>query len=245
MMPPIGEPFTVLQSIDSTNNYAMAQVHAGLASHGNAYFAMEQTGGKGQRGKTWNTSVGENIALSIVLKPGVLILSDQFLLSLAVALACYDLISQYAGEETSIKWPNDIYWRDRKAGGILIENVIQGVNWQYAIVGIGININQTRFDQNLKNPVSLKQITGNTIDIIELSKELCRALQYRFDALQTRDVSLLEQYNNVLYKREQTVTLKHKNIVFKTVVKGVNRQGRLIVQAGIEQQYDWGEIEWL
>ncbi len=83
-----------------------------------------QTGGKGQRGKTWQTGNGENIAISIIIEPKHLQVAEQFNLSVAVALGCYDFFSAYAGDETFIKWPNDIYWRDRKAGGVLIENVI-------------------------------------------------------------------------------------------------------------------------
>lgn len=224
----------------------MAQVHAGLTSHGNAYFAMEQTGGKGQRGKTWNTGAGENIAISIVLKPDKLLLSDQFMLSAAVAIACYDLISNYAGNETRIKWPNDLYWGDRKAGGILIENLIKGVDWQYAIAGIGLNINQTQFPEDIKNAVSLKQITGKSHDIIEIARELCSRLQKRFNDLQIGHYgSLLKLYNDSLYKRDNIVTLKQGNIVFKTIIKGVNVQGRLITQNKIEQEYKWGEVEWI
>ena len=90
------------------------------------------------------------------------------------SLPAYDFFNFYAIDETSIKWPNDIYWRDRKAGGILIENILQGKKWKFAIVGIGININQTLFPASLPNPVSLKQITGKTFNVVELGK---RALQ--------------------------------------------------------------------
>lgn len=100
----------------------MAQATAGHASHGTAYFALQQTAGKGQRGKIWHTTPGENIMMSVVIQPEPLKTSQQFLLSAAIALGCYDFFKNYAGEETSIKWPNDIYWRDRKAAGILIES---------------------------------------------------------------------------------------------------------------------------
>src|SRR5688572_2022740 len=169
---PIGQPFTILSSVDSTNNYAMARVQAGLAQHGAAWFAHEQTAGKGQRNKHWLTNPSENILLSVVLQPFTLTASEQFLLSASVALACCDFYKNYAGEETSIKWPNDLYWRDRKAGGILIENNFRGSEWVFAIAGIGININQTSFDPALPNPVSLKQITGKNFNVIQLAREL-------------------------------------------------------------------------
>ena len=95
---------------------------------------------------------------------------------------------KYAGDETKIKWPNDLYWQDRKAGGILIESIVRsresGVgSWEWAIIGIGININQTTFPDDLPNPVSLKQITGKNFDPVELAKELCGLLDKRFTEL--------------------------------------------------------------
>ena len=104
----------------------MAKVRTGLAKHGDAWFAMDQPKGKGQRGKTWVTEPGTNIILTLVLQHSALKLAKQFHFSAAVALAVSDFFSNYAGAATTIKWPNDIYWRDRKAGGILIENIVGG-----------------------------------------------------------------------------------------------------------------------
>src|SRR6187397_1554210 len=160
----------------------MALVHGdiladghGEAQHGLAIFSHEQTAGKGQRGKNWVSEKDANIALSILLNPLPLSVPDQFKLSVCIAVSTWEFFSQYAGDETRIKWPNDLYWRDRKAGGVLIENVIgrwdpiaiglgSGVEkseaWKWSVIGIGININQTAFSPDLPNPVSLKQITG-------------------------------------------------------------------------------------
>ena len=149
--------FIELQSVDSTNNYAMARVAEGVAQHGSAYFAHEQTAGKAQRGKIWISEKGANIMMSMVIKPLFLQPSEQFKLSACVAVALHDFLKRYAGEQTKIKWPNDIYWRDRKAAGILIENVISTGklaigNWQWAIVGIGVNLNQVDFPRIYKIP---------------------------------------------------------------------------------------------
>ena len=101
--------FTVLDTVDSTNNYAMAKVHAGLAIHGDAWFSFNQTSGKGQRTKNWHAGNRQNIALSIVVVPKPLSMYQQFKLSAIVALACFDFFSFYAGGETKIKWPNDCH----------------------------------------------------------------------------------------------------------------------------------------
>jgi BirA family transcriptional regulator, biotin operon repressor / biotin---[acetyl-CoA-carboxylase] ligase len=261
--PVTGQPFIVLNSVDSTNKYAMALIQAESlpdrqeqATHGMAVFALEQTEGRGQRGKTWLTEPGSNIILSLILKPETLTIQEQFFLSIATALGVRRFFAGYAGEEdTLIKWPNDLYWRDRKAGGILIESVIGGgsfstgtmpANWKWAIAGIGININQTVFPENIPNPVSLKQITGKTFDSLVLAKELCGILDIYYRRMEARDWGfLLSEYNQFLYKLNQTVRLKKGNRVFEGLVKGVTPDGRLQVMHALEESFGFGEVEWI
>jgi len=244
---PLGLPFIELQSVDSTNNYAMALAHEGLAQHGMAFFAHEQTAGKGQRGKPWSTLKGNNLVLSMIIKPASMQPVLQFQLSALVAVAVHLFFSRYAGEETKIKWPNDIYWRDRKAAGILIENIISSEGkWQWAIVGIGININQTEYSPELQNPVSLKQITGKHYSPIDLAKELCQLLDLHYNKLMDEGFeSIYEAYNQDLYKKDKQVRLKKGNRVFEAMILGVTKNGELITKHGIEELFDFGEIEWV
>lgn len=255
---PIGKPFIELQSIDSTNKYAMALVHGdnlpdgqGEAQHGMAIFSHEQTAGKGQRGKNWLSEKDANIALSILLNPFPLSIPGQFKLSVCIAVSVWDLFSKYAGDETRIKWPNDLYWSDRKAGGILIENVIQssqsGVgSWQWAVIGIGININQTVFDHDLPNPVSLKQITGKSYDPVELAKELCSIIEKNYQTLITGNFeTLFNKYLTHFHKKDEKIKLKKGNRVFETTIKGVSETGQLITQHSIEERFEFGEVEWV
>ena len=238
--------FSILDSVDSTNNYAMAIVHAGLARHGMAWFAQEQTAGRGQRGNKWQTGKGQNIALSIVLMPEDLKIAEQFKISVAVSLACYQFFKDLSAGEIFIKWPNDIYWRDRKAGGILIENVLQGDKWKYAVVGIGININQTVFKVDNKKPVSLKEITGKNYDTVNLAKNLHQKVLDSISDLQQKSFSLmLKEYNRHLYKLNAAVTLKKSTAIFKTVIKGVNEQGKLLTSDIIDNEFDFGAVEWI
>ncbi|HZG24199.1 MAG TPA: biotin--[acetyl-CoA-carboxylase] ligase [Chitinophagaceae bacterium] len=237
-------PFIVLQSVESTNNYAMAQVHAGMAKHGSAYLALEQTAGKGQRGKRWESARGENLTMSMVLQPHHLLLSEQFLLSARVALACFDLVSRLVPGQVSIKWPNDIYINDRKAGGILIENIIHGNTWLYSIVGTGINVNQDGFPDFLVNAVSLKQTTGITYDVPGLASQLYNLVLSRYNSAVSPN-DLLKEYNSQLYQLHNTVRLKKNNIVFAVKIKGVNRNGLLVGETGIEEEFSAGEVEWV
>lgn len=225
----------------------MARVHEGMASQGTIYFAHEQWAGRGQRGKNWSSSPGDNIIMSTVLEPVFLPITEQFQLSAAVALACHDLLSRYVlPEDLRIKWPNDLYWRDRKAGGILIENRFQGNQWQFAIVGTGININQVQFPETARNPVSLKQITGRQFDAVALARELGDCIGLRYAQLQAAEgISLLEAYNRQLYRLHQPVRLKKENAVFETVIQGVNSAGELLTQDTLPRQFRTGEVEWV
>jgi BirA family biotin operon repressor/biotin-[acetyl-CoA-carboxylase] ligase len=244
---PIGHAFIELESVDSTNNYAMAKAVAGALFHGSLVFAHDQWAGKGQRGRSWASQPGENIILSAVLEPVALAPTAGFALSVAVALACHDLFSRYAGPEpTTIKWPNDLYWNDRKAGGILIENHFKGERWLLAIAGMGININQVEFPPTAKNPVSLRQITGKTFNSLQLARELGVFLDKRYAELVTGDVAgQLRQYNERLYGRGREVRLKKENAVFRTMVEGVNAQGELLTRDVLERRFTFGEVEWL
>jgi BirA family biotin operon repressor/biotin-[acetyl-CoA-carboxylase] ligase len=271
-------PFIELQSVDSTNNYARSLLHksylpdlpgrqAGrqdLTQHGTVIFAHEQLAGKGQRGKVWTTEKDANIILSVLIKPDPLHLVQQFHLSACVAIALQDFFLKYAGDDSKIKWPNDLYWQDRKAGGVLIESGVgsseSGVNneqrttdngqrarlWKWAIVGIGININQTEFPPELPNPVSLKQITGKNFDPLVLAKELCVILNNYFQQLMTEGFDVIySQYLDHLYKKNEIVKLKKGNRVFEATIKSISPTGQLIVQHVMEEAFGFGEIEWL
>ncbi len=169
----IGFPFIELAMVDSTNNYAMRMVHEGMAHHGTVVFAHEQNAGKGQRGRQWISEPNKNLALSVVIEPFDLAITQLFLLSKTIAVATCKLINKHTDGEAKIKWPNDIYWRDRKAAGVLIENVLMGNDWRFAIAGVGVNVNQIHFEELGIRAVSLKQISGRKFEPLALAKELC------------------------------------------------------------------------
>ena len=248
---PIGQPFIIIPKVDSSNNYAMALAQSGGAEHGTVYFACEQSAGKGQRGKTWISRPNENVIMSAIIQPGSLLLDQQFQLSVAVSLACYDFFKTFASEEfTRIKWPNDLYWQDRKAGGILIESGVgsreSGAEWLWAVAGIGININQTEFEEFSTRAVSLKQITGKDWDVVELAKELCGCLEKRYRQLIAGNANAqLREYNSLLYKLNQVVRLKKDNAVFETRIISVTQKGKLTTRDTIEREFDWGEVEFV
>lgn len=243
----IGQSFTILDETDSSNNYAIAQALNGSARHGAAFFAWHQTAGKGQRGRVWNDEAQKNIALSILLDMTVMQSQQPFVLIATVGLAAYDLVSKYTLDETKIKWTNDIYWRDRKAVGILLENRFAGQKWQWSVAGMGVNVNQTHFNEVLqRKAVSLKQITGKDFDCIALAKELCVFLEQRLKQLEKEGAeSILTSYNVNLYKRDQSVSVRYQQNIYKVVVRRCDENGNLWIDNGPKPFFSFGEIEWI
>jgi BirA family transcriptional regulator, biotin operon repressor / biotin---[acetyl-CoA-carboxylase] ligase len=241
---PIGKPFIELLTVESTNNYAMGLVRAGMAQHGTVVFTHEQTKGKGQRNKEWISQRGRNIAMSVVIEPG-LPASELFLLSMMTAISVCDLFKNYVDQDIKIKWPNDIYWRDRKAAGILIENLWQGSEWKFAVAGIGININQTDFGDLAPRAVSLKEISGKDFEPMVLAKDLCTILEKKYGSLRKSSAEVIDEYKTHLYKRNELVKLKKESRVFEATIKDVDTNGELIVQHAIEDRFGVGEVEWV
>lgn len=234
----------VLETIDSTNNYAMALVQKGAAIHGKAVFAMDQTKGKGRRGREWVSTKGENIMLSIPVQMQWLPTSRQFELSVAVSLAAHALLCTEVAFPVRIKWPNDIFIGDRKAGGILIENAIKGILWQWSVIGIGINVNQASFDQHGPIATSLHQTSGKVYDVLNLAESLRLLVLEKIDSLKSGNFAkMLEEYNDRLFARGREVKLKKDNIVFQTTITGVSSSGQLITKDAFERRFNFDEIE--
>jgi len=249
---PIGLPFTELTEVDSTNIYAMNQVKTNLAGHGAAFLAQKQWAGKGQMGKVWEAQTGQNILLSVVLDSKKLVFDglalEPSVVSMLVAVGCFNFFITYAGDETRIKWPNDIYWRDRKAAGILIENSFRGPIWQWSVAGMGVNINQTEFGTGLQKAVSLKQMTGKTFQVPALAKELCNHIEAALQMVVDKGPgTLLELYNNALYKKGEQVQLDIEGKKITATICRVLSNGHLEIETenGSKQSHALGAIKWL
>lgn len=240
----IGKPFIELSKVESTNNYAMALAHEGMAQHGTLVFTTCQTRGKGQRTKSWESEPGKNIAMSLVVDPYFLPASEAFRLSMMAAVAVHETLTGIIGEETKIKWPNDIYWRDRKAAGILIENIFQGPRWAFAVIGIGLNVNQTAFN-GLQNAVSLKQITGKEHPLRQLAERIAASVENHYQLLQAQAPIIEDTYRAQLYKRGQQVRLKKDNRIFEAEIVDVTNQGQLVTRHGVEEHFNVGDVEWV
>jgi BirA family biotin operon repressor/biotin-[acetyl-CoA-carboxylase] ligase len=203
----LGAPLIELSTIDSTNIYAMAQIKAGLAKSGSCYTADFQTNGKGQHGRVWESSKGQNLLCSYILELNTLDTlknwtpADQIGFSAAIALGVRAFFAAFAGSETKIKKPNDIYFSDRKAGGILIENLVRGQEWTWTVIGIGMNINQSAFSSAAvnkvsSNPISLQEITNKNWDVKQMQQHLSDALNIAIqDWMMEGDEKTIQAFN--------------------------------------------------
>ncbi len=167
----------ILDEAGSTNTEA-ARLDPG---HGTVIVCRRQTAGRGQRGNTWEAAAGENLTFSVVLRPRAIAASWQFEISEIVSLAIVDVLRRHMGDGVSIKWPNDIYYRDLKICGILIENTVCGDGIVRSVAGIGINVNQEKFFSDAPNPVSMRQVTHTSYPLDSLLEEFVNEIVGDFD----------------------------------------------------------------
>ena len=178
--------------------------------------------------------------MSVVLQTNDYRLEKTYAFNAVVAVACCSFLQNISGENFKIKWPNDLMWRDRKAGGILIENIIRGNDWLWSVVGTGLNINQHKFT-NIDTAVSVRQITGKTYDVVELAKQLQNCL---IEAVEKSASGNMAVYNELLYKKGEQVTFKKDSIVFTGIVDHVDEYGQLYLSDHPES-ISFGEVRWL
>ena len=148
-----------LDRVKSTNDEARR--HISEIDNLSVVSALEQTKGRGQRGNRWSSQPGENLTFSLIVKDFRIKANEQSAISQATALSLTKLLGRH-GIEARIKWPNDIYAGDNKICGILIENSLKGMEIDWSIIGIGLNVNQTSFPEDLPNPTSMRLCTGNS-----------------------------------------------------------------------------------
>lgn len=215
---------------------------------GDIVWADFQTAGRGQRGHSWESRAGENLTFSVVLEPTFLPVAEQFVLLEAVALSLHDFFALH-GVKTSVKWTNDIYVGDRKAVGILIEHSYSGGKLARTVVGIGININQTEFSEDIPNPISLSLLTGKKYDLEELLRSFEKCLAVRYSQLKNGEWDALQSdYHSVLYRRDEQHTYALPDGArFKGIIRGVKSTGDLIVEHenGEKKSYLFKEIEFV
>ncbi len=192
--------------LDETTSTNTALASMPDARHGTVVITDCQTAGRGQRGNSWEASPGLNVTMSMLLEPRSITAAGQFAVSEIVALGVANILSLLArpADRITVKWPNDIYAGDRKIAGILIENTLAGNRIMKSIAGIGVNINQPRFESDAPNPVSLLQLTGIEQHIPTVADLIAREILSLADLYDTpsRLQQLHEQYISMLWRRD-------------------------------------------
>lgn len=185
--------------------------------------------------------------MSIIIRPDFLTVLQQFHLSMAVSLAVLDGAMAKTGmQDLSIKWPNDLFWNHKKWGGILIESILGASGqWHWAIVGIGINLQQQRFDASLPHAISMAQITHRLFDPLEWAQQICDSLQLRLQQLQQGAIDALHrEYLQRLYKKGERVQFKQAERTISGILVTVDDTGQLILE-GETTPFRSGELEWI
>lgn len=210
-----------------------------LAAEGNPpefIYAGYQTAGRGQTGNSWESEEGKNLLCSILLPPN----KNLHFLNIAVGVAILRVI----GDDFTIKWPNDIYYGDKKVAGILVENAIIGNEIRYSIAGIGLNVNQTTFVSDAPNPISLKQIRGQEYDIERLMNQLLEAVH---TVLNEPEQDVWAYYKSHLYRREGLWPYEDKKGRFEAVIQDVLPTGEIVLRDinGQIRQYEFKQIKYI
>ena len=233
-----------LDVIDSTNNYAMQLIDGNKAHPGLTIVANRQTQGKGQRGRTWVDTPGESLLMSVIVAPRHA-LTEQFMFNSAVAVAIVNELQDLLPHTAiSIKWPNDIIINDKKAGGILIENVLRGSSWAFSVIGLGLNLTQNSFPEHLPHATSLKMVSGIDTDRNFMLNRLREVIFYAA-SFPDRNAGLTT-YNERLFRKGKKQLIIEDGVAHEVTVLHANADGTLSVQLqnGAIKNYSHGQITW-
>ena len=241
----VGHNLIVLESIPSTNDFCMKLVLEKQLPEGAVVWAKEQTAGRGQRCKSWKSSLGEGLTFSVLLHPKT-DLRYQFSLNKAIAVGLCEGLKNM-GVNAEIKWPNDIYVGHHKLLGVLIENNLRGDQLQHSVVGVGINVNQLQFDEALPNPVSLRQLLDKKLDIDVVLADLCYALERYYLHFKAGHFSKINaDYHQLLYRKGEQHQFLIDGKSIKGQVEGVDELGKIkLLTADGVAVYAMGEVEFV
>ncbi len=235
------------EELTSTNTFAINLLSDRKPREGTIIRAGYQLAGRGQPGNSWESERDKNLLFSIILYPKTVSPGIQFTVSMALSLGICDFVNGHL-TGSSIKWPNDIYIKDDKIAGILIESSTMGKKIQYMVAGIGFNLNQEKFLSNAPNPVSLRQLTGVEYNPDSCLKELALCLDTRYSQLQNGEtVKIRKEYHAHLYRYGELSDFTDAEGPFKGVIKKVDDDGCLtIVKKSREvKRYYFKEVEFV
>ena len=237
---------TFIEETDSTNKALRERMATGQVDEGSVVVAGFQTAGRGQVGNVWESEAGKNLTFSVVLYPETVPANRQFVLSQLAALSVKEVLDAYT-DHITVKWPNDIYWKDKKICGMLIENDLCGKNIYATIIGIGINLNQLEFRSDAPNPVSLAQITGSVYDADDvLDRFLSILYKWYLRLLKGEEDIISNKYREALYRRDGYYPFSDDDGGFAARIYDIEPTGHLVLQLqdGILRRYAFKEVRY-
>ena len=240
----------ILETVSSTNDYMLDKIKAGvITDEGTVVVTNEQLEGKGLDKNKWESESGKNLTFSVLLKPDFLKADQQFQLTKIISLAVFDFVRNYLpNERIKVKWPNDIYVGNKKIAGILINNTIKGKEIMYTVVGIGININQRNFSDEVLNATSLWHYLNCDLKTEYCLKNVLSHIERRYQQLRNNKTTQINfDYKKALYRLNDFNLFNYKNAIISARITGVNEYGqiRLLQKNGTEIACDLKEIEFI
>ncbi|MEK9603181.1 MAG: biotin--[acetyl-CoA-carboxylase] ligase [Flavobacteriaceae bacterium] len=236
-----------LDATASTNDWLKDEFLSGNCSDRDVLWVKNQTQGRGQRNKTWESDPGKNLTFSLFKEFANLGARHSFLINCAVTLSIVKALDEVTNIDLRLKWPNDILSGKKKIGGVLIENMVKGERIVNSIIGIGINVNQKQFFA-LPHASSLLLQSGKKFDIADLLEKILKFLDLNLEIVsQNRGQELLEQYESLLFQKGEGINFRHQSEKFKGIIMGVTENGLLRVQktSGMVCNFSHGSIEML
>lgn len=237
-----------IKQVPSTNDYVKSILSRERPPELSLYLAEVQTKGRGQRGNTWHAKAGKNHTGTIIFYPSFLPPAKQFQISKLISIAIIKTLSSYLNPANlSVKWPNDIFYLDKKIAGILIETSLLGEQFDYLIAGMGININQLHFDRALPNPTSIKKITQRETNITSFNTNLHQNIRTIYKKNTVLGPALDSWYHNHLYRLGESHPYQAGEEKFRATILGVSESGQLILKTASNdiRHYGFKEIEFI
>ena len=236
-----------LDAIDSTNSYLKELIRENDVKNWTVITTDYQTNGKGQLNNNWYSEKGKNLTFSMLVEFDNLKVGQQYYLNYSISLALYNVLKYYIPIKLSVKWPNDILSANHKISGILIENSIKNDYIKYAIIGIGLNVNQDVFPSDILGATSLKKILKKTIDKDELLDKILFEIRYQILLIKQKKFKEIKQmYEEVLYRMEMpSMFIDDNENTFLGKIIGVGDNGKLQIELDNEsiQEFALKEIK--
>lgn len=238
-----------LAETDSTNSYARREASRLWSEYPDCetlvITADKQTLGRGQRGTVWQSDEGQNLLMTIAIRPTTLAISTVYALSVATALSLKNSMQEY-GITTTLKWPNDLYCNGCKLAGILLENDYEATNITQAFIGIGLNVNQTHFEEMSRRPTSMLLATGKKFNTYEVMQTIHQSFIEKYEKIARDEISeLFDEYKESLMGYSTPMLYRDAKGEFTATVQGVMNDGRIILECsnGERRSYFFKEVE--